>query len=42
MRYLISTTETYRVNSESDVETLINEAKTAHEYELAKYNREYK
>jgi len=42
MRYLISTTETYRVNSESDVETLINEAKTAHEYELAKYTREYK
>lgn len=42
MRYLISTTETYRVNSEADVETLIGEAKAAHEYELAKYTREYK
>jgi len=42
MRYLISTTETYRVNNESDVEALIAEAKTAHEYELAKYTREYK
>ncbi len=42
MRYLISTTETYRVNTENDVEALISEAKTAHEYELAKYTREYK
>lgn len=42
MKYLISTVETYRVNSESDVETLIAEAKGAHEYELAKYTREYK
>jgi hypothetical protein len=42
MRYLISTVETYRVNSESDVEALIAEAKNASEYELAKYTREYK
>ena len=42
MKYLISTVETYRVNSESDVETLITEAKGAREYELAKYTREYK
>lgn len=42
MKYLISTTEIYRVNKENDVEDLINEAKAAHEYELAKYTREYK
>lgn len=42
MKYLISTTEIYRVNKEKDVEDLINEAKAAHEYELAKYTREYK
>ena len=42
MRYLISTTETYRVASEEDVETLIAEAKNANSYELAKYTREYK
>ena len=42
MRYLISTTETYRVASEEDVEALIAEAKGANSYELAKYTREYK
>ena len=42
MRYLISTTETYRVASEEDVEALITEAKGANSYELAKYTREYK
>ena len=42
MRYLISTTETYRVASEEDVEALITEAKSANSYELAKYTREYK
>ena len=42
MRYLISTTETYRVASEEDVEALIAEAKSANSYELAKYTREYK
>ena len=42
MRYLISTTETYRVDSETAAEELIAEAKKAPEYELAKYTREYK
>lgn len=42
MRYLISTTETYRVDSETEVEALIAEAKSAAGYELAKYTREYK
>ena len=42
MRYLISTTETYRVDSETAAEDLIAEAKRAKEYELAKYTREYK
>ena len=42
MKYLVSTTETYRVDSETAVEQLIAEAKSAHEYDLAKYTREYK
>ena len=42
MRYLVSTQETYRVDSEAEVEKLIAEAKAATEYELAKYTREYK
>ncbi len=42
MRYLINTTETYRVDSETAAEELIAEAKRAKEYELAKYTREYK
>ena len=42
MKYLISTQETYRVDSETAVEELIAEAKSASEYELAKYTREYK
>lgn len=42
MKYLISTTETYRVDTETAVEDLIAEAKAAKNYELAKYTREYK
>ena len=42
MKYLISSTETYRVDTETAVEDLINEAKSAQSYELAKYTREYK
>ena len=42
MKYLISTQETYRVSTESEVEQLIAEAKEASEYDLAKYTREYK
>ena len=42
MKYLVSTTETYRVDSETAVEQLIAEAKSSPEYDLAKYTREYK
>jgi hypothetical protein len=42
MKYLITTTEVYRVDSESEVENLIAEAKADPNYALAKYNREYK
>ena len=42
MKYLINTTETYRVDSETEAEELIAQAKSAKEYELAKYTREYK
>ena len=42
MKYLVSTSETYRVDSETAVEQLIAEAKSAPEYDLAKYTREYK
>ena len=42
MKYLINTTETYRVDSETEAEELIAQAKGAKEYELAKYTREYK
>ena len=41
-KYLTTTTEIYRVDSESEVQTLIEEAKHASAYTLVKYNREYK
>lgn len=41
-KYLINTTETYRVDSEPEVEQLLEEAKNAKEYELSKYNCAYK
>lgn len=41
-KYLTTTTEIYRVDSESEVQTLIEEAKHASTYTLVKYNREYK
>lgn len=42
MRYLISTTEVYRVDNETAVENLIEEAKSASAYDCTKYTREYK
>lgn len=42
MKYLINTTEVYRVNSEEEASTLIENAKEASEYSLTKYNVQYK
>ena len=36
--YLINTTEIYRVDTEKEATDLINKAKSAHEYDLAKYS----
>ena len=41
-KYLISTTETYRVDSEAEVEKALEEAKNATEYDLSKYSCVYK
>jgi hypothetical protein len=41
-KYLVSTTEVYRVDSEPEVENFIAEAKADDTYELTKYNCEYK
>lgn len=41
-KYLITTTEIYRVDNESEVQVLIEEAKKDPMYTLVKYNREYK
>lgn len=40
-RYLVTTTEVYRIDSEDEVEAFIAEAKKAN-YELKKYTSEYK
>ena len=37
MAYLISTTETYRVATETEVERILEEAKNDSRYELTKY-----
>ena len=37
-KYLISTTETYRVDTEAEVNMLIEEAKKSPKFELTKYN----
>lgn len=42
MKYLIQTTEIYRVDSEPEAKELIENAKQATEYELAKYSSEKK
>ena len=41
-KYLISTCETYRVNSESAAAKLIEEAKNNNKFLLAKYTSDYK
>ena len=41
-KYLITTTEVYRVDTEGEVETLITEAKEDGNFNLVKYNREHK
>lgn len=38
MAYLITTTETYRVDSEPEVTKIIDEAKNSNKYELVKYS----
>ena len=38
MAYLITTTETYRVDSESEVTKIIEDAKNNNAYELTKYS----
>lgn len=38
MRYLIKTTEVYRVADEEEAKTLLEELKADHSYELAKYS----
>lgn len=41
-KYLISTVETYRVDSESEAAKLIEEAKQSHQFTLSKYSSVYK
>ena len=41
-KYLITTTEVYRVDTENEVENLIAEAKEDTSFNLIKYNREHK
>ena len=42
MKYLISSVETYRVDTEGEATQLINDSKAANEYTLSKYNCERK
>ena len=41
-KYLINTKETYRVDSEDEVEAILEEAKNSKEYDLNKYDCTYK
>ena len=41
-KYLITTTETYRVDSEAAVEAILEEAKNDSNYTLVKYSSTYK
>ena len=41
-KYLITTTEVYRVDTEGEVDAAIAEAKADDSFNLVKYNREYK
>ena len=42
MKYLTTCVETYRVDTEAEAASLINEAKTATNFALIKYNCEHK
>lgn len=42
MKYLVSTVETYRVETETEAATLINDAKHSDVFTLAKYSSELK
>lgn len=42
MRFLVSSTEVYRVDSEREAKALIEEAKADNNYTLTKYASEYK
>ena len=42
MKYLISTTEVYRVDSEDQVKQIIEEAKNDNHFILTKYTSQYK
>lgn len=42
MKYLITTTEVYRVDTETEAQELINEAKKDNYFTLSKYTSEYK
>lgn len=41
-KHLISTVETYRVDSEAEAAALIEEAKKSHQFTLSKYSSVYK
>lgn len=41
-KYLVRTTEVYRVDNEREVETILAEAKNNPQYELAKYSSQHK
>ena len=42
MKYLLETTESYRVNNEDEAKTLIEAAKADNHYILKKYSSQYK
>lgn len=42
MKYLLTTTETYRVSTEAEVNNLINSAKEDTHFVLSKYSSQYK
>lgn len=42
MKYLLETTECYRVDNEATAQEIINEAKASNQYVLKKYTTQYK
>ena len=42
MKFLLEVTESYRVNSQIEVDSLIEQAKTSNQYTLIKYNCQQK